>query len=74
MTSSPVITSKYADTAQRIIDDLASEIDLHFEDDELPAFRRQIENLQALQRAISRPSSDVLDHIVARLKVADRHA
>lgn len=66
MTSSE-ISPDFIALAQVLADDLASEIDLHYEDGDMPEAAEAIAKLQKLQGLIAEPSETVA-HIVGRFE------
>lgn len=60
--------------AQVLCDDLASEIDLHYEDDELLEAADAIEKLQTLQGFVAAEPSETVAHIFDRFQRAGKTA
>jgi hypothetical protein len=64
------ISSDFLTLAQVLADDLASEIDLHYEDDELPEAAEAILKLRTLQSFVSTEPSETVAHIIGRYERA----
>lgn len=60
------VTDDFIALAKVLVDDLASEIDLQYEDNEMKLASHAIEKLQRLQELIGDEPSSALKHIIAR--------
>jgi hypothetical protein len=64
------ISPDFLTLAKVLADDLASEIDLHYEDNELPEATEAILKLQTLQSFVSTEPSETVAHIIGRYERA----
>lgn len=62
------ISSDFIKLAQVLVDDLASEIDLHYDDEEILEAAEAIAKLQKLQGFIAGVPSETFTHIVDRFQ------
>lgn len=67
MTSSEV-SAEFIALAQVLADDLASEIDLHYDDGDMPEAAEAIAKLQKLQDFIGPEPSETVAHIIERFQ------
>jgi hypothetical protein len=61
-----IVTADFGDLAKVLLDDLASEIDLHYDDNEMSEAAPAIEKIKALQDLVGGQPSETVVHILER--------